>query len=393
MTKVTPDYKFILIIATRQIGDVLCTTPLMRRARELWPNAVIDVLGYEKTMGMLAGNPDINEVIESPEHPRWPEYKTLIRRIFRKYDLAIVTQPSDRAHIYGLLAAPKRVGIVPTSKLHNWWKKLISFHTVELDYWKQHVVIERLRLLDKFYPEIDQESQVRQPLPVSITPPFAEPLPQDLIDFVGTGLTVVIHATPMWQFKRWPIQNWAELISALVVEGKRVVLTGSSNQQDRDLNREILARVAQDFPTTILSQVRDCAGQLTLRQTTALLKSAQLYIGVDTSITHLAAACGTQTIALFGATAPPNFGPWPKDVKVTTDVRGIWALRGEEYAGGRARIQTTGNVRIIQGPGECVPCRKAGCLDKFESHSDCLERLSSTAVILAFQNHQKIGTE
>jgi heptosyltransferase III len=380
MTKAPPDYRRILIVATRQIGDVLCTTPLMRRARELWPNAIIDVLGYEKTMGMLAGNPDIDEVIESPEHPRWPEYKQLIKRIFRRYDLAIVTQPSDRAHIYGLLAASKRVGIVPTSKSHNWWKKLLSLHTVELDYWKQHVVLERLRLLDKFRPETDQEVEVRQPLRVSVTPPSVEPLPQDLIDFVGGCPIAVIHATPMWKFKRWPIQNWAELISALVVGGKRVILTGSSSQQDRDLNGEILARIARDFPGTAASQVRDCAGQLTLGQTTALLKLAQFYIGVDTSVTHLAAACGTQTIALFGATAPPNFGPWPKDAEVTFDIQSVWALRGEGCSDG-VRIQTMGNIRIIQGPGQCVPCRKAGCLDKFESHSDCLDQLSLRAVM------------
>ncbi|NBT76073.1 MAG: glycosyltransferase family 9 protein [Betaproteobacteria bacterium] len=375
----------VLIIATRQIGDVLCTTPLMRRVRQLWPNAVIDVLGYESTMGMLAGNPNIDEVIESSEHPNWPEYRALLGRIFRKYDLAIVTQPSDRAHIYGLLAAPRRVGIVPAEAAHNWWKKLLCLHTVALDYWKQHVVVERLRLLDIFWRETDQEAKVSYLLSVTVTPPSAEPLPQDLIDFVGTGPIVVIHATPMWKFKRWPVQNWAELISALVMADRRVVLTGSPSQQDRELNAQIRSRVAQEFPNVPLSQVRDCAGQLTLGQTTALLKLAQLYVGVDTSITHLAAACGTQTITLFGATAPPNFGPWPKNGAVSSNSQSAWVLRGEEASDG-TRIQIKGNVRIIQGPGECVPCRKAGCLDKFESHSECLEQLPSSAVVFASQN-------
>ncbi len=380
MNKPVSAFKRILIIATRQIGDVLCTTPLMRRTRELWPDAVIDVLGYEKTMGMLAGNQDIDEVIESPEHPKWPEYKLLIKRIFRKYDLAIVTQPSDRAHIYGLLAAPARVGIVPNSTSHNWWKKLLSLQFVELDYWKQHVVIERLRLLDKFCCETDRGISVNQPSHPSLTPPSGEPLPQDLIDFVSSAPAVVIHATPMWKFKRWPVQHWAELISALVMAGKRVVLTGSLSQQDRELNAQIRSRVTQEFPNAPLSQVRDCAGQLTLGQTTTLLKLAQLYIGVDTSITHLAAACGTPMIALFGATAPTNFGPWPKDVPVPSEVQTVWALRGEEHLDG-VRTQMTGNIRIIQGPGACVPCRKAGCLDKFESHSDCLDQLSARSVV------------
>lgn len=392
MNRSAPNFKRVLIIATRQIGDVLCTTPLMRRARALWPDAVIDVLGYEKTMGMLVGNPDINAVIESPEHPRWPEYKLLIKQIFRQYELAIVTQPSDRAHIYGLLAAPKRVGIVPTHQSHNWWKKLLSLHSVELDYWKQHVVIERLRLLDLFWREADREAKVSQPLQVAVTPPSAEPLPRDLIDFVGTNPIVVIHATPMWKFKRWPIKNWATLVSALLVAGKRVVLTGSSSQQDRDLNSQILAEVAKDSLSVAVSQARDYAGQLTLGQTTTLLKLAQLYIGVDTSITHLAAACGTQTIALFGATAPSNFGPWPfRHAPEANDIS-LWNLRGE-MTEGVARLQSSGNVTIIQGPGHCVPCRKAGCLDKFESHSDCLDHLAPDVVFKALQYDQKIGTQ
>ena len=380
MSKVIPDYRRILIIATRQIGDVLCTTPLMRRTRELWPNAVIDVLGYEKTLGMLVGNPDINQVIESPEHPRWPEYKTLTKRIFRKYDFAIVTQPSDRAHIYGLLAASKRVGIVPTSKSHNWWKRLFSLHTVELDYWNQHVVIERLRLLDKFRPETDQEAAVRKPLQVSVTPPTVEPLPQDLIDFVGAGPTIVIHATPMWRFKRWPVEAWAILITGLVESGNKVALTGSSSSQDTTLNLEILEAIKAHHPDVDFSQVQDFAGRLSLGQTTALLREANAYVGVDTSITHLAAATGVKTIGLFGATAPTNFGPWPKEMETPSNEKSIWGLLGKDSEHG-SRLQTRGNVIIIQGPGACVPCRKAGCLNKFESHSDCLDNLQPTTVL------------
>ncbi|NCX94245.1 MAG: glycosyltransferase family 9 protein [Gammaproteobacteria bacterium] len=375
-----PDFKRILIIATRQIGDVLCTTPLMLRSRELWPDAIIDVLGYEKTMGMLVGNPDINAVIESPEHPKWPEYKRLIRRIFRKYELAIVTQPSDRAHIYGLLAAPKRVGIVPTNRSHNWWKKLFSLHTVELDYWNQHVVIERLRLLDMFWWETNQEAKVSYPLTVTVTPPSAEPLPQDLIDFVGTGPIVVIHATPMWRFKRWPSESWAELISALVVAGMRVVLTGSSNQQDRALNAEILQVLKRRYSTHHLSKVRDCSAQLNLGQTANLLKGAHLYLGVDTSITHLAAACGAQTVAIFGATPPTNFGPWPFGGRVTPASRSVWDLKGDTWLEG-TRTQAIGNVWIIQGPGSCVPCRKSGCYDHVDSRSQCLDEVHPHLVV------------
>lgn len=347
----------------------------MRRTRELWPNAVIDVLGYEKTMGMLVGNPDINEVIESPEHPRWPEYKALIKRIFRKYNLAIVTQPSDRAHIYGLLAAPKRVGIVPTSQSHNWWKRWLSLHTVELDYWNQHVVIERLALLDPF----SKLASVTPSNLISLVPPGRLPLPGAIQAFLGSGSFVVFHATPMWQFKRWPSQHWAELAQHFIQLGYKVVLSGSASDQDRRLNAEIVDLLPSEAQFLVL----DASGLLNFGQLAELLGRATLFLGVDTSVTHLAVAMGTATVALFGATPPTNFGPWPqKSVFRSLEKASVWQLKGS-YSIDDCKTQTIENVTIIQGPGACVPCRKAGCLDKFESHSDCLDRLSVKAVISA----------
>ena len=57
--------KKVLFIATRQIGDVLVTTPLISKARELWPHAEFHFLGYRGKLEMLHGNPDIAEVIET----------------------------------------------------------------------------------------------------------------------------------------------------------------------------------------------------------------------------------------------------------------------------------------------------------------------------------------
>jgi heptosyltransferase-3 len=105
-----------------------------------------------------------------------------------------------------------------------------------------------------------------------------------------------------------------------------------------------------------------------------LIQGALAYVGVDTSITHLAAACNTPTIALFGPTPPTNFGPWPN------------GFIGEQPYQLRARAQTVGNVTILQGPGECVPCRKAGCEDRASSHSECLDQLDPIQVIEAVQS-------
>ena len=365
--------KKVLFIATRQIGDVLVTTPLISKARDLWPDAQFHFLGYKGKLDMLKGNPDIAEIIETSDRPGFGEYLSLFNKLFQRYDLAFVTQPSDRAYIYGLVAAFHRVGVLgghPQGKLanksrqQNAWKKFISMHYVDVDYFSQHVITEKLRLLEVFF---------RNPAelfskPIDVTPPIG----QALTPIIASQLTqpyVVIHPGPLTAYKRWPLAHWQYLIADLVRRGYQVVLSASPAKQDLQLNHDILSLLTPE----ICEKVIDTAGKLSIPQAGSLLRGAALYIGIDTSITHLAAACNTPAITLFGATPPTNFGPWPN------------GFIGKQPYQLRARSQTVGNITILQGPGECVPCRKAGCLDRADSNSECLDLLEPAQVIEAIE--------
>jgi len=368
--------KKVLFIATRQIGDVLVTTPLISKARELWPEAEFHFLGYKGKMDMLKGNPDIAQIIETSDRPGFSEYLSLFNRLFQRYDLAFVTQPSDRAYLYGLVAAFRRVGVLgghpqgkqsPSSdktQQQNAWKKFISMHTVDVDYFNQHVITEKLRLLEAF---VDEPSQLFSK-PIDVTPPVGEAL-TPIISSQLMQSYVVLHPGPLTAYKRWPLAHWQTLIAYLVQRGLQVVLSASPAKQDLQLNHDILSLLSDD----VRAQVIDTAGKLSIPQAGALLRNALLYIGVDTSITHLAAACNTPAITLFGATPPTNFGPWPN------------GFIGKQPYQLRARSQTVGNITILQGPGECVPCRKAGCLDRADSNSECLDLLEPSQVIAAVE--------
>lgn len=364
--------KRVLFIATRQIGDVLITTPLISKARALWPDAEFHFLGYRGKLDMLKGNPDIQEWIETSDHPGLAEYWRLFCKIFQRYDLAFVTQPSDRAYFYGSIAALRRVGIVgahPQGKgkdNKNAWKKAISMHTVEVDYFNQHVIVEKLRLLEPFYPAPAMANQALFEDGVWVMPPAAETLSPHIAKQLRAPY-VVIHPGPLTAYKRWPLGHWKTVIEWLSAQGLQVVLSASPAQQDLDLNHDILTLLNLECRDNVL----DTQGQLTLAQAGTLLRNALFYIGVDTSISHLAAACNTKTIALFGPTPPSNFGPWPNGFTGTAP----YHLR--------ARSQTVGNVTILQGPGECVPCRKAGCDDHVNSRSECLNFLEPEQVIAA----------
>ena len=372
--------KKVLFIATRQIGDALVTTPLISKARELWPNAEFHFLGYRGKLEMLKGNPDIAQTIETSDRPRLKEYLSLFFRLFQRYDLAVVTQPSDRAYLYGLVAAHQRVGVLgghpqgltvedknkkSKSEKQNAWKKALCLHTVDVDYFAQHVITEKLRLLEVFY----QSKQALFSEPISVTPPTGDPITPSIAAQLHSPY-VVVHSGPLTAYKRWPLSYWQTLLTWMVKQGWQVVLSASPAKQDLQLNQDILSLLDEETRSKIVNT----AGLLTIPQAGTLIQGALAYVGVDTSITHLAAACNTPTIALFGPTPPTNFGPWPN------------GFIGEQPYQLRARTQTVGNVTILQGPGECVPCRKAGCEDRASSRSECLDQLDPKQVIEALQS-------
>ena len=371
--------KKVLFIATRQIGDVLVTTPLIQQARELWPEAEFHFLGYRSKLDILKGNPDIAELIETSDRPGFGEYLSLFNRLFQRYDLAIVTQPSDRAYFYGLVAAFRRVGVLgghpqglseqdkakkSKNDKQNAWKKAICLHTVDVDYFGQHVITEKLRLLEVFYKNVQDLFSK----PISVVPPAGEALTPVIASQLRSPY-VVVHPGPLTAYKRWPLAYWQTLVTWLTQQGWQVVLSASPAKQDLQLNQDIVSLLDEATRENVV----DVAGKLSIPQARSLIQGAHLYIGVDTSITHLAAACNIPTVALFGPTPPSNFGPWPN------------GFIGKQPYQLRARTQTVGNVTILQGPGECVPCRKAGCEDRPDSRSECLDLLEPNQVIEAIQ--------
>ena len=91
--------------------------------------------------------------------------------------------------------------------------------------------------------------------------------------------------------KRWPIRNFALLAGRL---GMPVVICGGPSEVP--LAREILATVPQAL---------DLTGRTDLRQLAAVARQARLAVGNDSGPTHLAAASGCPTLALFGDESDP----------------------------------------------------------------------------------------
>jgi len=353
----------ILLIATRQIGDVLLVTPLLRALRRAYPQAIIDVLVYDQKGGMLEGNPDYDRLISVAEHPRFFQYKKLFTQIGRQYDLAISTLAGDRPLVYAWLAAPQRVSLVPKRRWQDVWKRWLVQRWLEFDPDTTHTVIQNLRLADllaipRYYDLVlPQTKQSR----LCALLPFTS----------SQTKFAVLHLLPMWHYKRWTLTGWRELAHYFVQHGWYVVLTGGNSQQEQ----AYIAEALSIMPSSVIN----LAGQLGFSEVAELISASQIYIGPDTAVTHLAAATGVPTVALYGPTNPLKWSPWPV------------GYRNDTPPFQRQGLQKINNVLLIQGPGECVPCHQEGCHRHKNSESRCLVELKATTVIQAMIQNSLIS--
>ena len=276
----------VLLVATRRIGDVLLATPLLRSMRKAWPQARIDALVYAGTQRVLEGNPDCNRVLAIPERPSRAEHWRLLRGIWREYDLAVASQASDRSHLYAWCAGRTRVGMVPDLRASSAWKRASCIRYTVLDDVNTHTVAQNLRLAGLL--GIARCHEVVPPaggeVPLALPAPYA-----------------VLHPVPKFEYKRWTQEGWSRLIAFLRSEGLGVVLTSGPDAAERAYCAALAGATG----------VTDLGGRLSLAGIAELLRKARFYAGPDTSITHLAAACGVPTLAIYGPSNPVKWGPWP----------------------------------------------------------------------------------
>jgi lipopolysaccharide heptosyltransferase III len=349
MTKLDlPARPRILVVILRRLGDVLLATPLVRTIRRGFPQARLDILVFRGSERILKGNPDVDDVMTMPERPSAGETLALVRSLWRRYDLVVSTQAGDRPTFFALVAGRRRVGLVPSAgETGAWWKRH-AHHIAVLAEPGSHRVTQLLALAtalglehapDIVCPQGTAADEVDPPRPYA-----------------------VLHANPFYRYKRWTDAGWRGLARGLAERGLAVVATEGRDPAERAYVDALWA--AADPPV-----IRE-RGRLDWGGLTALLGGAAVYIGPDTSMTHLAAGSGCPTVALYGPTSPRLVGPWP--------VGGL--AEPWEHAG---TVQHRGNVWVVQNPLPCLPCEKLGCEGHLDSYSRCLDELPARSVLSA----------
>ena len=290
----------ILIIRTDRMGDVLLSTPVFSALKQKYPNAFISVLIKPYTQDIVAGHPDVNEIIvlETPKH-RF-DFKTFLKNVrllkHKNFDTALILYPTFYISLLCRLASiPKRIGtayrlysFLFNQKIYEHRKKS-GRHEVDLNLdFAQALganvepVLFKIHIPDKNEQTVKQLLQQKQ-----IKQPF-----------------VVIHPGSGGSAMDWPLKNFGQLAKQISANLKLdVVITGTKSE--KQLVDTVIA--ASDNSATRLD------GKMDIKELAALLKTASLVIANSTGPLHLAVAVNTPVIGLYcplQPCLPERWGPY-----------------------------------------------------------------------------------
>jgi heptosyltransferase III len=286
----------ILVLRGGALGDFIVTLPALAGLRATWPAARIELIG-NATAAQLARNRGLIDAAYSQHESRW-------------------------SVLYGDASLPEPMA--------GW---LAGFDLV-INYWPDPEGELRRRFpvraaqtwvsIDAIPMEAPAAVHYARPLGqlgVSIDPPFHPLRPHGLATAKASplaGRTVIaVHPGSGSPRKNWPLPRWGEICAWLTQEQQA----------------QILVVTGEAEPAGVLADCVHRAHHRPLEELVAELSSCRLFLGHDSGVSHLAAACGVPCVLLFGPTDPAMWAPPASHVRVIRRNADVAAITVEEVRG------------------------------------------------------------
>jgi heptosyltransferase-2 len=308
----------ILVVRGGAIGDFIMTLPAIGALRERWPAAEIEILGYPHIaeLGLGAQYADAVRSIEAKAMAGFfipdGQLDEHLQHYFGRFNL-VISYLFDPDSLFANNV--RRCGVKQVIEASP---RPASLHAA------------------------DHYCQPLAALAIYVTAPRARVSAGAterekaalVLRGLGPGMLAAIHPGSGSEKKNWPAEKFAAVGRWLVDEMavRLLVVEGEADGQPVGRLVELLA----PRPVRVVSGLK-------LRELAAVLERCALFVGNDSGITHLAAAVGTATVALFGPASAP-----------------IWEPRGERVTVVQFGCEDVAEVRRTIG-NYCAGDDDAGC--------------------------------
>jgi heptosyltransferase-1 len=275
----------VLIVKTSSLGDLVHALPAVTDAHAARTQVRFDWLSEKAFAEIPAWHPAVERVIPC-EMRRWRKNLWLSWRSgeWRRFRNALRESPYDlvldaQGLFKSAFLASQARGPVAGHAREN---AAALFYDRSIPVPRNDHAVDRQR--DLFAKALGYERPVTAPDFGLARALFAKP---DL----AQPYVVFLHATT-WPTKCWPESYWQQLGRWFMHQGCSVVLPWGNEAE-----RIVAERIATDFGGVVLPRMN-------LTAVAGVLAHAQVVVGVDTGLAHLAAAVNTPSVTLYGPTLP-----------------------------------------------------------------------------------------
>jgi lipopolysaccharide heptosyltransferase II len=288
----------VLVVRLRSIGDTVLTTPALFALRRFLPQVQLDILLEDWVAPVLEGSALVDRVIAIPRDSKSARARVARELRSARYDVVYNLHGGTTATLLTRATGAKhRVGFAhyQYARLHN--------HAApsSLDIWQRpslHSVEQQLALIGwTGVPVTD-----RPPTQVAVTERSVLAVTEKLraAGFEDQDKPLaVIHPAAAFETKQWATENFARIAEELTIRGLTPVAIVSPKE------KRILEWLKQQTPAPVIG-----LNDLSLPEVTALASRAQLFLGNDSGIAHIAAAAGAPCVVIFGSSNVAHWRPW-----------------------------------------------------------------------------------
>ncbi len=332
-----PPDAHILVVKLATIGDLLLASPALRALRETYPHARIDLLVTPASAGLLDGWELIDRVIMLDkylfDYPQQllknPRNLLRLRPLWHNlrdgdYDAVLLlhhlTLFFGRLKHQVLMRATGAKWRVGLDNGHGWF---LNVRVKDNGFGAMHEADYNLAVA-KAAGATTNDKRLTVPISVEERKQAGQLIQEtDLAgEFYLTGLAPAKSPTNIEQplikrpiiamhpgsggystARRWAPERFAQLADTLFHDaGGQLILMGGP--EETELHQQIMSLMRSEMP------VRSFAGKGNIRVAAAILEQADLFVGNDSGLMHMATAVGTPTVGIFGLTNSEAWGPY-----------------------------------------------------------------------------------
>lgn len=280
----------ILVMTTGKIGDIVCTTPLLRELKAGQPKSKITVLMYKIGKPILKFNPNVDEIIEIDNYLENLEILKLIKIIkSKRFDWSFNLLLGPLTNVIPFLSKIKDRAAIIADSLTFMDRITISLNNHRIFHKRGTLLIDAYLKLLRFLnihtnnrkKDLYLNKSIEDRVNKFLDDKGIKPNQPNFIIAVAAGV----------EFKEWAIDKFAILADRLINKyNARTIFIGTKKDKEKvDAVINLMKKPAINL-----------SGLSTLEELPYLLKRADLFIGADTGPLYIANALDVPVIDILG---------------------------------------------------------------------------------------------